>query len=81
MELFYAEGGSVVLSKGGLESSSRALYWGVVTTFEQRFTKVAVWADSGDAFGLDNITVSPLPEPATLSLLVLGGLLVTRRRR
>jgi hypothetical protein len=31
--------------------------------------------------GLDNLTVSVVPEPATMSLLALGGLGVIRRRR
>jgi len=33
--------------------------------------------------GIDNwtFTVNPVPEPATLSLLALGGLVILRRRR
>jgi hypothetical protein len=34
-----------------------------------------------ESWGLDNVVVSATPEPATLSLLALGGLLALRRRR
>jgi len=34
-----------------------------------------------ESWGLDNVTVTAIPEPATLSLLALGGLALIRRRR
>lgn len=34
-----------------------------------------------ESWGLDNVTVMAIPEPATLSLLALGGVLALRRRR
>ncbi len=37
--------------------------------------------EAGSQVLLDNITIQPVPEPATLSLLVLGGLALIRRRR
>jgi len=36
---------------------------------------------SGSVNGHDNLSVSPIPEPATLVLLTFGGLLVLARRR
>ena len=36
---------------------------------------------TGGIYGLDILRGQVIPEPTTLSLLVLGGLLVTRRRR
>jgi hypothetical protein len=42
---------------------------------------ISVGNDSGHYSGLDNIEVEAAPEPASLSLLALGGLVVARRRR
>ncbi|MCX5653963.1 MAG: PEP-CTERM sorting domain-containing protein, partial [Planctomycetota bacterium] len=36
---------------------------------------------SGSQVLIDNVKITQLPEPATLSLLALGGLLALRRRR
>jgi hypothetical protein len=36
---------------------------------------------SGEIFVLNGLPIGPVPEPATLSLLVLGGLAMLRRRR
>jgi hypothetical protein len=44
------------------------------------------WTDVNDqgndaALGLDDLTITPVPEPASLALLVLGGVAALRRRR
>ena len=36
---------------------------------------------SAQRIGIDNVTVSTIPEPATMALLGLGGLLSLKRRR
>lgn len=39
------------------------------------------WSSSGDLFSRDLVGFTVTPEPATLTLLALGGLLLSRRRR
>jgi len=39
------------------------------------------WSSSGDLFSRDLVGFKVTPEPATLALLALGGLLLSRRRR
>ena len=43
---------------------------------------LSVWQNgfAGDVIAIDNLVAGPVPEPATLSLLVLGGLAALRRR-
>ncbi len=48
------------------------------------FDYVGVWIDYrllGGSFYIDNVQMELLPEPATLSLLGLGGIVLLRRRR
>lgn len=46
-----------------------------------RFNGVSAAAGGDFAFGLDNIEVSPVPEPATMTALALGAAALLRRRR
>jgi len=46
------------------------------------FNLLAMFGAEGQTFALDDLNyTSPIPEPASLSLLALGGLAVARRRR
>lgn len=47
---------------------------------EEMFFDIPPHSDS-ERWGLDNVLVNLLPEPATLSLLALGGLFMCRRQR
>lgn len=67
--------GLIDASIGSLNSTSTGDHWHLIST--------SPFTDAGQfAGGLKlNLTTSLLPEPASLSLLVMGGLLVLRRRR
>ena len=83
LDPFYAEadGTPVFSDTGGLGGSGFSgpldlmiLVGHAVTTLE--------FHDSGTgAVGIDNLTVTPIPEPATICLLGLGALSLIRRKR
>ena len=57
-------------------------FWGF--TSDTPFTSVKLVGGSGSNqqnYSLDDMVYSPVPEPATLSLLALGGLVLIRRKR
>lgn len=55
---------------------------GNLGTGSQVVVTLDVTTDGGsEAFALDNISVGVIPEPSSLALLALGGLLIARRRR
>ncbi len=45
------------------------------------FSKATWTGNYMEFYKADNLTFSPVPEPATLSLLALGGLAPVRRKR
>lgn len=56
---------------GGLDGSANDFYrLGIIVN-----------GDGNEVVYFDNITIAPIPEPASLSLLGLGGLALLRRRR
>jgi hypothetical protein len=60
-------------------SSALDYFSGVTST---TFDKIVFSAEKSKAtWGIDNITVSEVPEPATMSLLALGGVAMLRRRK
>ena len=53
-------------------------FWGIIGTADP-VAQVTLTPISGDAVGYDDFVI--VPEPATLSLLALGGLALLRRKR
>ena len=73
-----------VLYIGAISNSYGGEFWGF--TSDTPFTSVKLVGGSGSNqqnYSLDNMVYSPVPEPATLSLLAagLGGLLIRRKRK
>jgi hypothetical protein len=67
---------------GAISNSYGGEFWGFVS--DTPFTSVQLVGGSGtnqQNYRLDNMVYSPVPEPATMGLLALGGLAVIRRRR
>lgn len=59
-------------------------FYGFITDFDidaLQLTAGTQTPASADTFALDNVMFSPVPEPATIGLLVLGSLLTVRRQR
>lgn len=74
---------------GGLSSTDVVPHDGSGWTFDNLFsgldsvTRVEIDSGGGSGwlFGVDNMDYTQVPAPASLALLGLGGLVVTRRRR
>lgn len=67
---------------GFISNSYGGEFWGF--TLDTPFTSVRLVGGSGSNqqnYSLDNMVYSPVPEPATLSLLGMAGLTLIRRRR
>lgn len=74
--------GDLNLYVGSISNSFGGEFWGF--TSDTPFTSVKLVGGSGSNqqnYSLDNMVYSSVPEPATLSLLALGGLAMIRRRR
>ena len=69
---------AVVAVAGGGDGNVQ--YFGLISDFmftEAIFTNTI----SGEAFGFDKVSFGVVPEPATLSLLAIGGLTLLRKRK
>ena len=57
-------------------------FFSLPVTATQAGSELRFMAHDGNSMvGLDDISVNPVPEPATLAVLSLGGLAILRRRR
>ena len=78
-------GGTFELTEGWVEPGYSG-YWYFFTNTEMPTTllkEIAIWGE-GNAFAVDHIAVTPVPEPGTYALMALGlagVILVARRRR
>jgi len=65
---------------GAISNSYGGEFWGFIS--DTPFTSVELVGGSGtnqQNYRLDDMVYSPIPEPATIGLLALGGLAITRR--
>ena len=62
-------------------SSPDQLQWFAGIQADPGIAKMLCWVTNIDDYYMDDLYYIPTPEPATLSLLALGGLAVVRRRR
>lgn len=78
-------GGTFALTEGWVEPGNTG-YWVFFVNNEKPdtwLTEIAIWGE-GNTFAVDNIAVTPVPEPGTYALMALGlagVVLVARRRR
>jgi hypothetical protein len=52
-----------------------------LVSFNSPVTKLVFHDEGSEDIGIDNLTVTPIPEPATICLLGLGALSLLRRKR
>lgn len=67
---------------GAIPNSFGGEFWGFIT--DTPFTSIKLVGGGGSQqqnYDLDDMVYSQVPEPATMSLVVLGGLATMRRRR
>lgn len=77
-------GGTFALTEGWQEGSNTG-YWYFFVNNEKPdtwLTEIAIWGE-GNAFAVDHIAVTPVPEPGTYALMALGlaGVIFVARRR
>lgn len=66
-----------LITAGGVSGDDRSLASGTTT-----FNEICISSYANDiGFAIDNVAVNVIPEPATMAILGLGGLFISRRRR
>jgi hypothetical protein len=69
----------------------KSLTWGATDSVKHEYTALVTGTGSDTVklgawgfnwwLGLDNVSLTPVPEPVTMSMLALGGLALLRRKR